>query len=175
MADGTVAHAEPARDWSPQPADEVVFRNGLAKLASGVAIVACWADGQPRGLLVSSLTGLSTQPPRILFCVRKAAAAHDALLRAGSVSLSLLDDGDVEEAERFSSSARASERFNRGGWRLDPACPPERLGSLATFAGPVRSRIDGGTHTIFILDVTAARARNADPLLYFERAFRKLG
>ena len=47
--------------------------------------------------------------------------------------------------------------------------------SLATFAGPVRSRIDGGTHTIFILNVTTARARDADPLLYFERTFRKLG
>jgi flavin reductase (DIM6/NTAB) family NADH-FMN oxidoreductase RutF len=175
MADGTAASSEAARDWTPQPADEVVFRNGLAKLASGVAIVACWADGQPRGLLVSSLTGLSTQPPRILFCVRKAAGAHDALLRAESVSLSLLDHEDVDEAERFSSSARASERFNRSGWRLDRNQPPERLGSLATFAGPVRSRIDGGSHTIFILDVTAARARDADPLLYFERAFRKLG
>jgi flavin reductase len=175
MADGTATHSEPAQDWSPQPTDEVVFRNGLAKLASGVAIVACWADGQPRGLLVSSLTGLSTQPPRILFCVRKAAGAHDALLRAESVGLSLLDHEDIEEAERFSSSARASERFNRSGWRLDRNRPPERVGSLATFAGPVRSRIDGGTHTIFILDVTAARARDADPLLYFERAFRKLG
>ena len=156
-------------------ADEVTFRDGLAKLASGVAIVACWADGQPRGLLVSSLTGLSTQPPRLLFCVRKAASAHDALLRAGSVSVSLLDEADGEEAERFSTSARAGERFHPGGWRLDPQAPPERRNSLAAFAGPVRSRIDGGTHTIFILDVTRAQARDADPLLYFERAFRKLG
>lgn len=175
MADGTAAHTGAAPGWIPQPADEVVFRNGLAKLASGVAIVACWADGQPRGLLVSSLTGLSTQPPRILFCVRKAAAAHEALLRTHQVSLSLLDSDDLQEAERFSSSARAAERFNPSGWRLDRDRPPERLGSLAVFAGPVRSRIDGGTHTIFILDITAARARDADPLLYFERAFRKLG
>lgn len=175
MADGTFAHSDPSLDWAPQLADEVGFRNGLAKLASGVAIVACWADGQPRGLLVSSLTGLSTQPPRVLFCIRKAAGAHDALLRAETVSLSLLDERDLDEAERFSSPHRAAERFDRSGWRLDPAGPPERLGSLATFAGPVRSRIDGGTHTIFILDVTQAQAREADPLLYFERAFRKLG
>jgi len=174
VADGTAAHTDPAVAWRPRPADEVAFRNGLAKLASGVAIVACWADGEPRGLLVSSLTGLSTQPPRILFCVRKAAGAHDALLRADAVSLSLLDEADHLEAERFSSSDRAAERFNRDSWRLDPDHPPERLGSLAMFAGVVRSRIDGGTHTIFILDVTRAQARDADPLLYFERGFRKL-
>jgi len=174
VADGAT-HAEHAAPLGPAPADEVTFLNGLAKLASGVAIVACWADGRPRGLLVSSLTGLSTRPPRLLFCVRKAAGAHDALIRADAISVSLLDEADGEEAERFSTSTRAEERFNPGGWSLDPVHPPERRGSLAAFAGPVRSRIDGGTHTIFILDVNRAHARDADPLLYFERAFRKLG
>ncbi|MEW5686947.1 MAG: flavin reductase family protein [Pseudomonadota bacterium] len=174
MAPHLVAHTEPAITVQPPPADEVNFRNGLAKLASGVAIVACWADGKPRGLLVSSLTGLSTQPPRILFCVRKAAGAHDPLLRADAVSLSLLDQDDRQEAERFSSSALADQRFNRAGWRLDSVRPPERLGSLAVFSGPVRSRIDGGTHTIFIIDVSRAHARDGDPLLYFERDFRQL-
>ena len=175
MADGTTAAVQGASPWLRPAADEVVFRNGLAKLASGVAIVACWADGQPRGLLVSSITGLSTQPPRLLFCVRKAAAAHAPLLRAEQISVSLLHHGDREEAERFSESGRAHERFGDDGWRLDPEAPPERRDSLAVFSGPVRSRIDGGTHTIFILDVSTANAKDGDPLLYFERDFRRLG
>jgi flavin reductase len=174
VADGAALHTDPALSWLPPLADEVAFRDGLAKLASGVAIVACWADGQPRGLLVSSLTGLSTQPPRILFCVRKAAAAHEALIAAEAVSVSLLDDGDLEEAQRFAATDRARERFGDGGWRLDPKRPPERREALAAFSGAVRCRLDGGTHTIFILDVARAHARDADPLLYFERGFRKL-
>ena len=92
---GAVAWSRDPSSWIPSPADEVAFRNGLAKLASGVAIVACWADGQPRGLLVNSLTGLSTQPPRLLFCVRKAAGAHAALLKADFISVSLLDYYDL--------------------------------------------------------------------------------
>jgi flavin reductase len=174
VAPPLAAHTEPAIAVAPPSADEVTFRNGLAKLASGVAIVACWADGKPKGLLVSSLTGLSTQPPRLLFCIRKAAGAHDALLRADTVSLSLLDQDDRREAERFSSSTLAEERFNRAGWRLEGVHAPERLGSLAVFAGPVRSRIDAGTHTVFIVDVARAHARDGDPLLYFERDFRQL-
>ena len=171
---GAVAWSRDSSSWIPSPADEVAFRNGLAKLASGVAIVACWADGQPRGLLVNSLTGLSTQPPRLLFCVRKAAGAHAALLKAEHISVSLLDEADREEAERFAQGARASERFRDGQWTLDPRKPPERRDALAAFSGPVRSRMDGGTHTVFILDVSDAKARDADPLLYFERDFRKL-
>jgi len=175
MANGVVAFTREPVCWTPSPADEVAFRNGLAKLASGVAIVACWADGQPRGLLVSSLTGLSTQPPRILFCVRKAAGAHDALLKAEFISVSLLGETDLEEAERFASGERAQERFSDGKWTLDPEAPPERRDALAAFRGPVRVRMDGGTHTVFILDISDAKARDADPLLYFERDFRRLG
>ena len=156
------------------PADPGAFRGGLAKLASGVAVVACWADGQPRGLLVSSLTGLSTEPPRLLFCVRKAAAAHGALLRAEAIGLSLLGSDDREEALRFCSSERAAERFAADRWQLDPHTPPTRVDALATFTGPVCSRIDAGSHTVFILDASTAHARQAPPLLYFERAFRDL-
>ena len=52
--------------------------------------------------------------------------------------------------------------------------PPLRQTALAAFAGPVHCRIDAGTHTVFILDVTEAASRVADPLVYFERAFHTL-
>jgi len=173
VADGGV-HTSP--DLCPRPlpaADEVAFRNGLAKLASGVAIVACQTPVGPQGLLVSSLTGLSTQPPRLLFCVRKQASAHAALLQAPRVAVSLLDDADRDEAERFAGSDRATERFADQAWRLDRGVPVRR-GALAAFTGPLHCRIDAGTHTVFILDVAHAEARDADPLVYFERGFRAL-
>src|SRR4051794_6210300 len=58
-----------------QPIDPGAFKDALARLASGVAIISCWDDGAPRGLLVSSITGLSVDPPRFLFCVRKEASS----------------------------------------------------------------------------------------------------
>jgi flavin reductase len=156
------------------PADPDAFRGGLAKLASGVAVVACWADGKPRGLLVSSLTGLSTEPPRLLFCVRKAAAAHGPLLRAEAIGVSLLHSDDRQEALRFCSSELAAERFAAERWRLDLHAPPIRAEALATFTGPVCSRIDAGSHTVFILDASRVDVRQAEPLVYFERGFRDI-
>ena len=175
MADGTAA-ADTAfkalQFWPPVAAD--TFRDSLAKLASGLAIIACWDRGQPRGLLVSSVTGLSTEPPRMLFCVRKAASAHDALLRAETVSLSILADDDRLEAERFSRSDLTEGRFGPEAWRLVSGEPPAHKSALVALAGPVRSRIDAGSHTVFILDVSTAQARDGEPLLYFQRDFRKL-
>lgn len=178
MADGNAQAAsadacDVVRLWPP--VDEAAFRTGLARLASGVAVVACWTPQGPRGLLVSSLTGLSSDPPRVLFCVRKAAAAHQALLAADAVSLSILGDDQQAEAERFSRSDLAAERFDPQSWTLAPQSPPDYRPALVSLAGPVCCRIDATSHTIFILDVSNARARSGEPLVYFDRAFRNLG
>ena len=180
MADGNpaAAHTPPDLDagqvvrlWPP--AEAAAFRDGLARLASGVAVVACWSNGRPRGLLVSSLTGLSTEPPRILFCVRKAAPPHQALIGADAVSLSILSDGHRHEAERFSRSELAEQRFGPK-WRLDPRSAAKLPDALVSLAGPVHCRIDAGTHTVFILDVSVATAQPGAPLVYFERAYEAL-
>lgn len=155
------------------PADAAAFKDGLSRLASGVAVAACWSDGQPRGLLVNSLTGLSTEPPRVLFCIRKAASSHDALLVADAVSLSILTPDHTAEAERFSRADLAHERFG-DAWRLGSVEPPALTDALVTLSGPVHCRIDAGTHTVFILDVSTARSRDAAPLVYFDRGFEGL-
>ncbi len=180
MADGLAltAHTPPdvglcdvVRLWPS--ADPATFKDGLARLASGVAVAACWADGRPRGLLVNSLTGLSTEPPRVLFCVRKAASSHDALLAAPAISLSILASDHAAEADRFSRSGLADERFGKA-WRLNPVEPPALTDALVSLSGPIHCRIDAGTHTVFILDVSVTDSRAAAPLVYFDRGFEAL-
>ncbi len=159
----------------PRPTvDETQFREAMAHLASGVAVVACWEGEEPHGLLVSSLTALSTEPPRVLFCVGKTASAHKALLKAQECSLALLDEADQEEAERFSRRDRAGDRFDPRAWRLDPAAPPQRRDALVEIVGFIDQKIDAGSHSIFIVRVTGAAARDRAPLVYFDRAFRRL-
>jgi flavin reductase len=180
MADGSASTAhtpveadvcDVVRLWPP--ADPAAFKDGLARLASGVAVAACWSGGQPRGLLVSSLTGLSTEPPRVLFCVRKAASSHDALLAAEAISLSILTPGHTAEAERFSRSDLAHERFG-DAWRLHSVEPPVLADALVSLSGPIHCRIDAGTHTVFVLDVSATESRDATPMVYFDRSFEAL-
>jgi len=147
----------------------------MARLASGVAVVACLDRGVPRGLLVSSLTSLSVEPPRVLFCIAKTAGSHASLAGAERCGLSVLSDRDAEEAERFSSAHRGAERFGAAAWRLLPDQPPLHRGALIGMTGPISQRIDAGSHSVFILDVETIETRNAGPLIYFDRAFRSLG
>ncbi len=159
----------------PRPSvDEAAFREAMARLASGVSVAACWHGEEPRGLLVSSLTALSTEPPRVLFCVKKTASAHGALLQAQECSLSLLAEDDRREAERFSRTDLTHERFRAGAWTLDPDRPPQHLDGLVRLTGFIDQKMDAGSHSIFILRVSEAEAGSRAPLIYFDRAFHRL-
>ncbi|MEI9891712.1 MAG: flavin reductase family protein [Caulobacteraceae bacterium] len=159
----------------PRPTvSEAAFRQAMARLASGVAVAACWEGDSPRGLLVSSLTALSTEPPRVLFCVKKTASAHNALLASQDCSLTLLGEEDQGEAERFSRSDLAHERFRPDLWRLARHRPPERLDGLVRLSGVIDQRIDAGSHSIFILRIADAAVGDETPLVYFDRSFHRL-
>jgi flavin reductase (DIM6/NTAB) family NADH-FMN oxidoreductase RutF len=162
---------------SPSPTistQAVDFKEVLAHLASGVAIVACWDGATPRGLLVSSITGLSVEPPRFLFCVRKEAACHEALLAASTLSVALLGQDDHDEAHRFAGGAKASERFDPARWSL-PAAAPLYRGGLARALCRVEMVIDAGTHSIFTVSADDVVFTPGPALVAWNRALRTVG
>lgn len=155
-------------------ADGASFREAMARLAGGVGVAACWSADGPCGLLVSSITSLSADPPRVLFCVRKAAASHDDFLASPWCSVNILGERDRAEAELFSDGARRGERFSGGAWRLDDPRAPLRPGALAALLGRVSHRMDAGSHSLFVLEIETASAADDRPLVYFNRAFSGL-
>jgi flavin reductase (DIM6/NTAB) family NADH-FMN oxidoreductase RutF len=159
---------------SPSPTDAastVAFKEVLAHLASGVAIISCWDGRTPRGLLVSSIIGLSLEPPRFLFCVRKEAGCHDALRSARECGVTLLGAADREEALRFASSARAVERYAPERWRLSDAAPPSYRGGLADARCRIDSVADADTHSVFIVTAAEHRLNPGSPLVAWNRGF----
>jgi flavin reductase (NADH) len=158
----------------PISTSAVDFREVLAHLASGVAIVACWDGATPRGLLVSSITGLSVEPPRFLFCVRKEAGCHDALLGATTLSVALLGQDDQDEAHRFASSAKAAERFAPARWSL-PAAAPLYRGGVARALCRVEMAIDAGTHSIFTVRADDVAFTPGPALVAWNRALHAVG
>lgn len=171
-------YAPPAPPIDP-PVDPGAFKDALARLASGVAIISCWdgaPDGQraPRGLLVSSITGLSVDPPRFLFCVRKEASSHDALLAAGTCAVAILSADDEAEALRFASPAQAHERFTDPRWDLSARDAPRLRAGLTSATCVVDQVIDAGGHSIVLVTVRQAQIQPGAPLVAYDRGLRKL-
>ena len=154
--------------------DEATLKDALSRLASGLTLITCWDNGAPRGLIATSLIGLSVEPPRLLFSVRHQASAHDALLRDGRYAATILSTNDLAEAERFANAASAAERFCSSDWRLDDPFAPRFAGGLASFDLRTEHRIGADTHTIFIAEVLEVSTRRGPPLVYFERTFATL-
>ncbi|USQ98293.1 flavin reductase family protein [Caulobacter sp. RL271] len=163
--------APPSPSISTSPVD---FKEVLAHLASGVAIVSCWDGDTPRGLLVSSITGLSVEPPRFLFCVRKEAGCHDALLTRSHLGVALLGSTDEDEALRFASSHRAGERFTLERWRRAASAPVYR-GGLASAVCEVEQVVDAATHSIFIVTASEVAFAPGPALVSWNRALSRLG
>ncbi|GGL24083.1 flavin reductase family protein [Caulobacter rhizosphaerae] len=156
---------------SMDAASTVAFKEVLAHLASGVAIISCWDSQTPRGLLVSSIIGLSVEPPRFLFCVRKEAGCHDALRSARECGVALLGATDREEALRFAGPARAAERHAPERWRLPDGAPPVYRGGLADARCRIDSVADAGTHSVFIVTAAEYRLTPGPPLVAWNRGF----
>ena len=170
--------AEPPYDLHTPPVDPPVdlgaFKDALAKLASGVAIVSCWDGATPRGLLVSSITGLSVEPPRFLFCVRKEASSHDALLAAGACGIAILAADDEAEALCFASPAQAHERFTDPRWDLAKPHAPRLHAGLTSAACVIDQTIDAGGHTVVLVTATHLTVRPGAPLVAYDRGLRTL-
>jgi len=153
---------------------QVDFIDTAARLAGAVSIVAGQDAAGPFGLVVSSLTVLSVEPARVLFCIRKAASCYTRLLAAETLSLAVLGAEDEDEAAAFIAKDRLAPRFASDRWVLDDAGPPRFDGGLVALEGDVFQRISAASHTIFILNVARSRHQEAEPLLYFNRSYRRL-
>jgi flavin reductase len=171
--DGSPLNAEAAL-IAPRHADSEGFKEALARLAGGVAIITCWDGEEPHGLLVSSITGLSLEPPRFLFCVRKEASSHDAFLRGDLCGVTILSDQDHAEAQTFIQPDLRVRRFKSNGWRLNTPRPPLFEGGLSFAVCVIATKIDAGTHTILIATAQTVAVRGGEPLLAFNRGLRTL-
>jgi flavin reductase (DIM6/NTAB) family NADH-FMN oxidoreductase RutF len=162
-------------DDTRPPVDPSVFKLCMGELASGVAVIATIADGEPCGLLVSSLTALSAAPPRVLFCVSKSSKSHAALLRSRVCSINILARDHLDEARAFSGERPHGERFNSGRWVLGDRQVPRLADALSELDAVVGEVVDAGTHTIFLCDVKEGRCRPGEPLMYFQRSYGAWG
>jgi flavin reductase len=154
--------------------EPVDFIDTAARLAGAVSIVAGRDEAGPFGLVVSSLTVLSVEPARVLFCIRKAASCYYRLLSAQRLSLTVLGAEDEDEATAFTAPDRLTSRFTSEHWVLEENRPARFDGGLVWLEGEVFQRISAASHTIFILDVVRSRHEEAEPLLYFNRSYRRL-
>lgn len=91
--------------------DPARFKGGLRRLASGVSVVTTSSETGPAGLLSTSVTSVSADPPVLLVCINKSTSSHNALLASKSFCVNVLEEADQAVATRFGSADFRNVRF----------------------------------------------------------------
>lgn len=131
---------------------------------TGVTIVSTRQGGQPIGMTVSSFTSVSLDPPLVLVCLARRAAALRAFRVGSPVGISILATGQTGVALSFLRPLE--ERFDGVAIHDGPGDVPLIEGAAAWLAGEVARIYDGGDHEILLIRPHSVSRSAAPPLLY---------
>ncbi|MCO6509553.1 MAG: flavin reductase family protein [Aridibacter famidurans] len=150
------------------------FRNALATFASGVTVVtAASPDRKLYGLTVSAFCSVSLEPPLVLICIEKTARCHEAFKDSGKLVVNVLAEDQRQVSERFAT--QMEDKFEGIEYSLNGNGTPVLEGAATVLDCAVRESLDGGDHTIFILEVEDTQVGISRPLLYYGGNYRTLG
>ena len=120
----------------------------------------------------TAFTSVSLDPPLVLVCVDKKSESHPHFHTSRVFAVNFLAADQQELSRRFAVSG--GDKFSDVGLRQGVTGAPV----LADVLGHLECRTtdihEGGDHTIFIGEVTAADARAGEPLLYFRGTYGRL-
>ena len=158
--------------------DRDAFKRVLAHWASGITVVTCRREGGIHGMTASAFTSVSLDPPLVSVCVACHNKTHQYLLEQRAFGVHVLR-ADMQEISNRCAGFLGEEAH----WLLDLSHHTEVTGApildeaLAWMDCSLWQAYDGGDHTIFVGEIQAGEACEAQvggPLLWFNRGYRRL-
>jgi flavin reductase (DIM6/NTAB) family NADH-FMN oxidoreductase RutF len=155
-------------------ASGALFTEAMSLLVAGVAIVTSSRDGEPCGMVVSSLRSYTAHPPSVLLCVDRTTRTHAVLIGCRDFGVHLLRRDQAALASSFATPGAC--RFDGVAWSWDGEVPslPDALAYLRCTRRAVFSHAD---HAIVIGEVAGGRVAAPcdagdpapEPLVYMRR------
>jgi flavin reductase (DIM6/NTAB) family NADH-FMN oxidoreductase RutF len=154
-----VAASVPAKSAVDTPPAEINPQT-MFKLSYGLFVLTAKDGSKDNGCIINTVSQVTASPIRISITVNKANFTHDMIVKTGEFNVSILSQSvpfDVFKHLGF-SSGRDTDKFSKCPYSERTAngiryVPHNTNGVISA---KVTERIDCGTHTLFIADVTEA-------------------
>ena len=156
--------------------DQASFREAMQRLAAPATAITTRDGDTPAGLMATAVCSLSADPPSLIVCINRSATAHDAILRAGILAVSLFPDGAEDEATHF-AAAKGVARFDRGVWVTKVTGAPVLATAPVAFDCRIASHQAGYSHTVVVAEIVGLHfAEDSDPscLIWHKRNFVRM-
>lgn len=133
-------------------------RKVMNQLSYGLFILTANVDGKDNGCIINTAIQVASEPNRISIAVNKANYTHDMLMETSKFTVSILSQAaDFELFKRFGfQSGKSVDKFAgfTGTKRVPSGALAITTGTNAYISGWIEQRIDLGSHTLFIAQVT---------------------
>lgn len=146
----------------PGPMD---MRSVLGHFCTGIAVITGHDGDSPIGFTCQSVASVSLDPPYVSFCPALSSTSWPLIRATGRMCINVL--ADDQEAICANFARRSADKFRGVAWSLAANGAPLVHGALATIEADLEFEHGAGDHTIVVAHVTALKAHEGRPLLFF--------
>lgn len=158
--------------------DDVVsvddFKAAMRSLPAGISAVSTGDGEEVAGMIVSSLTSISADPPMVGFFVQQTSSARAALLRNGRFAANVLGEDHAEVMQAFLRQPQGQARFDQGGWVRNGQGVPILTDALASIECDIICTEVLGTHDLIVGKIRKTACRQAQPVINFNSGTHKI-
>ena len=146
-----------------------LFREAMAGLCSGVAVItARREDGDPCGLVATSVSSFSASPPSVLVSVDHSSRCHRPLVDGDTFGVHVL--AAEQEALAHVFAGKGEDKFAGIDWAWDDGVA--RIEGALSYLRCRRSALfELYDHSLLVGDVTGGSLTPGEPLVYMSRRF----
>lgn len=149
------------------------FRDAFGHFPSGVVALCGYEDGKPIGMVASSFTSVSIDPPLLLVCIRNESGTWRRLHDNGRIGVSVLSEAQDDACLQLASLH--GDRFANLGLHITEHKAVLIEGAVAWFECEVTQELPAGDHLIALLRIVAMReSPEIEPLIFHRSSFHKL-
>ncbi len=145
-------------------------RKALYDISYGLYVITSIADGRMNGQIANTVFQVSSTPAKIAVSINKENLTHEYILKSGVLAVSTLgQETPLPFIGLFGfKSGREIDKLSQCAYvQGATGCPCVTDHALSYMEGKVVASADGGTHTVFIVELAAAAVlKKGTPLTY---------
>jgi flavin reductase (DIM6/NTAB) family NADH-FMN oxidoreductase RutF len=152
--------------------DDVVsladFKAAMRALPAGISAVTTGSGDGVAGMIVSSLTSISAEPPIVGFFANKNSSFRGPLLESGRFVANVLGEGHGAVMSSFLNAPQGSARFADGYWGESEYGLPVLTNALASLECDIVCSQSLGTHDLIVGKIRKTACCSSNPVVNFD-------
>ncbi len=158
--------------------DEVVslpeFKAAMRALPAGISIISTGSGESVAGMVVSSLTSISAEPPLVGFFVHQTSSMYRTLLDNGRFVANILGEDHDAVMSSVLCAPQGPQRFASGAWDVSREGLPVLTDAVASLECDIVVTQSLGTHDLVVGKIRRSTCSDANPVVHCKAATHRL-